>query len=239
MRRAVEASLGRLGTGHVDLLWLHMWDGMTPVDEVMRAFDDLVRAGTVLYVGFSDTPAWVVSRAVTLAEQHGWARPVAVQVPYSLLDRSVEDEVLPMAKALDLAVTPWGLLEGGVLTGKYRRGGDAPRRYGEASERELAVGDAVVAVAEEIGRPPSQVAINWIRQQQERAEIVPILGARTVAQLEDNLGSLEFELTEEQLATLAEAGGHRAGFPVSFLGSEGVRGLIFGETYGLIDDHRA
>jgi aryl-alcohol dehydrogenase-like predicted oxidoreductase len=238
MHRAVEASLERLRTDRVDLLWLHMWDGMTPIDEVLRAFDDLVRAGKVLYVGFSDTPAWVVSRAVTLAEQHGWARPVAVQVPYSLLDRSVEDEVLPMARALDLAVTPWGLLEGGVLTGKYRRS-DGPRRYGEASEREMTMGDAVVAVAEEIGRPPSQVAINWIRQQQSRAEIVPVLGVRTMAQLEDNLASLEFELSEGHIARLSEAGGHRAGFPVSFLGSEGVRGLIFGDTYSLIDDHRA
>ena len=239
MRRSVEASLERLGTDHLDLLWLHMWDGMTPVDEVLRSFDDLVRSGAMSYVGFSDTPAWVVSRAVTLAEQHGWARPVAVQAPYSLLDRSIEDEVLPMARALDLAVTPWGMLEGGVLTGKYRRPDDQPRRYGEAAERELAMGDAVVAVAEEIGRSPSQVAINWIRQQRPLAEIIPILGARTAAQLEDNLASLDFELSEDQLARLSEASGHRAGFPVNFLHSEGVRGLIFGDTFPLIDDHRA
>src|SRR5262245_40543064 len=238
MRRALEASLSRLGTDHVDLLWLHMWDGMTPVEEVLRSFDDLVQAGKLLYIGFSDTPAWVISRAVTLAEQHGWARPVAVQVPYSLIDRSVEDEVLPMARALDLAVTPWGLLEGGVLTGKYRASGDEPRRYEGASERELAMGDAVVALATEIGRPPSQVAINWIRQQQDRAQIIPILGARTLAQIEDDLAALEFELSPEQLAGLAEASAHRPGFPVSFLDSDGVRSLIFGDTYPLIDRRR-
>jgi aryl-alcohol dehydrogenase-like predicted oxidoreductase len=238
MVHALEASLSRLGTDYVDLLWLHMWDGTTPVEEVLRAFDDLVRAGKVLYVGLSDTPAWVVSRAVTMAELRGWARPVAVQLPYSALDRSVEREVLPVAKGLDLAVTPWGLLEGGVLTGKYRRAGQEPKRYGQAAQAELALGDAVVAIAEEVGRTPSQVAINWVRQQQDRAEIIPIVGARTLDQLESNLGCLEFELSAEHLDHLSAASGFTPGFPSSFLDSPGVRKLIFGETYPLIDDHR-
>jgi aryl-alcohol dehydrogenase-like predicted oxidoreductase len=192
----------------------------------------------VLYVGLSDTPAWVIARAVTMADLRGWSPPVAVQAPYSLVDRSIEDEVLPAAKGLDLAVTPWGLLEGGVLTGKYRRDGDEPRRYSGAGERALATGDAVVALANEIGRMPSQVAINWVRQQRHRAEIIPILGARTVAQIEDNLAALEFELAPEHLERLEEASGYRPGFPTSFLDSDDVRELIFGTTYPLIDRHR-
>jgi len=238
MVQALEASLARLDTEYVDLLWLHMWDGMTPVEEVLRAFDDLVRAGKVLYVSLSDTPAWVVARAVTMAELRGWTAPVAVQVPYSVADRSVEREILPMAKGLDLAVTPWGLLEGGVLTGKYRRGGGEPRRYQGAGEPELALGDEVVSIAEELGHSPSQVAINWIRQQRDRAELIPILGARSLEQLNDNLACLDFELSQDHLDRLSRAGGFAPGFPSSFLESDGVRELIFGETFPLIDDHR-
>jgi aryl-alcohol dehydrogenase-like predicted oxidoreductase len=240
MRQAVEASLRRLGTEYVDLLWLHMWDYMTPVEEVMRSFDDLVGAGKVSYVGFSDTPAWVVSRAVTMAEGHGWVRPVAVQAPYSLADRGVERELLPMARTLDMAVEAWGLLEGGELTGKYTSGTDEPKRYGEQtpSDRVQTLARAVADVAEEIGRSPSQVAINWVRQQQARAEIIPILGARTEVQIKDNLAVMDFELTSEQLETLTGAVRFDQGFPDGFLRSDHVHGLIFGDTFDLIDDHR-
>jgi aryl-alcohol dehydrogenase-like predicted oxidoreductase len=241
MRQAVEASLRRLGTEYVDLLWLHMWDYMTPVEEVMRSFDDLVGAGKVSYVGFSDTPAWVVSRAVTMAEGHGWVRPVAVQAPYSLADRGVERELLPMARTLDMAVEAWGLLEGGELTGKYTSGTDEPKRYGEQtpSDRVQTLAKAVADVAEEIGRSPSQVAINWVRQQQARAEIIPILGARTEVQIKDNLAVMDFELTSEQLEALTAAVRFDQGFPDGFLRSDHVHGLIFGNTFDLIDDHRA
>src|SRR5436309_2109426 len=152
MVRSLEGSLERLGTDHVDLLWLHMWDGMTPVDEVLRAMDDTVRAGKVIYVGFSDTPAWVVAQAVAMAEPRGWVRPVAIQVPYSVLDRGVERDLLPMARANDLAVTVWGMLQGGTLTGKYRATKRGATRYEGASERELAAGDAVADLAREAGR---------------------------------------------------------------------------------------
>jgi aryl-alcohol dehydrogenase-like predicted oxidoreductase len=237
--RSLEGSLVRLDTDHVDVLWLHMWDGMTPVEEVLRAMDDMVRAGKVLYVGFSDTPAWVVAQAVTLAELRGWARPVALQVPYSALDRGVERDLLPMAKANDLAVTTWGMLEGGALTGKYRQTDRGSTRYEGASEEELAAGDTVLALAKEIGRTPTQVAINWVRARSARAAIVPILGARTVAQLEDALACLEFELDEEQVRRLDEIAPIDLGFPHSFLASDHVRGLIFGETHGSIENHRA
>jgi aryl-alcohol dehydrogenase-like predicted oxidoreductase len=235
MMRSVEASLRRMNTEYIDLLWLHMWDAMTPVEEVLRAFDDLVRAGKVMYVGLSDTPAWVVSQAVAIAESRGWTRPVATQAPYSLADRSLERDVLPMAKALDLALTPWGLLEGGVLTGKYNAESAEARRYGDdpQSDRELKLATLLKEVADEIGRSPSQVAINWVRQQPWL--IIPIVGARTEGQIKDNLGCLDFELTSEQLQRLSELSPIQLGFPRSFLESDGVRGLIFGDTYDLID----
>jgi aryl-alcohol dehydrogenase-like predicted oxidoreductase len=237
MVRTLEGSLRRLGTDYVDLLWLHMWDGMTPVEEVMRALDDLVTAGKVLYVGISDTPAWVVSQAVTLAELRGWSRLVAVQAPYSLADRDVERELLPMARALELAFTPWGTLEGGALTGKYLAVGDEPRRYGGAGERVNAIAREVIAVAAEAEATPSQVAIAWVRSQPWLT--IPIMGARTESQLRENLGALELDLPEEAVEQLSAASGFDLGFPRSFLESEHVRGLIFGDTYELIDDHRA
>jgi aryl-alcohol dehydrogenase-like predicted oxidoreductase len=237
MVRTFEGSLRRLGTDYVDLLWLHMWDGMTPVDEVVRALDDLVAAGKVHYVGFSDTPAWVVSQAAMLADLRGWSRVVAVQAPYSLADRDVERELLPMARSLELAFTPWGMLEGGALTGKYLSDTDEPRRYDGAGERVNGIAREVLAIADEVGATPSQVAIAWVRAQPWLT--VPIVGARTEAQLRDNLGALEVDLDEEHVERLSAASGFDVGFPRSFLESDHVRGLIFGETFDLIDDHRA
>jgi aryl-alcohol dehydrogenase-like predicted oxidoreductase len=234
--QTVEASLRRLRTDYVDLLWLHMWDGLTPVEEVVRALDDLVSAGKVLYVGLSDTPAWVVSRAVTMAELSDRARPVALQHPYSLADRDAENELLPMAQALELAVTTWGVLEGGALTGKYLADADAPRRYDSVGERVNTIARQVVAVADELGATAGQVATAWVLAQPW--PIVPIVGARSEAQLRENLAALEVELTDEQLERLDRASGFRLGFPRSFLESDHVRGLIFGETFELIDDHR-
>jgi aryl-alcohol dehydrogenase-like predicted oxidoreductase len=231
--QTVEGSLRRLRTEYVDLLWLHMWDGLTPVEEVVRALDDLVTAGKVLYVGLSDTPAWVVSRAVTMAELSGRARPVALQHPYSLADRDAENELLPMAQALDLAVTTWGVLEGGALTGKYLAGSDEPRRYDAVGERVNTIAREVVAVADELGATAGQVATAWVLAQPW--PIIPIVGARSEAQLRENLGALEVELTDEQLERLSEASGFRLGFPRSFLESDHVRGLIFGDTFELID----
>jgi aryl-alcohol dehydrogenase-like predicted oxidoreductase len=240
MHRAVEASLRRLKTDYIDLYWLHMWDATAPVDEVMRGLDDLIRAGKVLYAGASDTPAWVVAQANTLADARGWAPFVAVQAPYSLLDRGVERELLPMARALGLAVTPWGLLEGGELTGKYNQESDEPKRYKGAGERAKQLADVLRGVAEEIGATPSQVAINWVRQQQDKAHapVIPILGARTEAQLRDNLGCLNFALTDEQRERLSGASPFSQGFPRGFLESDHVRGLIFGETFARVDNHR-
>ena len=190
--QTLEASLRRLRTDYVDLLWLHMWDGMTPVAEVVRALDDLVSSGKVLYVGISDTPAWVVSQAVTLAELRGWSPFVALQAPYSLADRDVERELLPMARALGLTFTSWGMLEGGALTGKYLDESDEPRRYDDVGPKANALAREVIAVAEELGVTPAQVAIAWVRAQPWHT--VPIVGARTESQLRENLGALEVEL---------------------------------------------
>jgi aryl-alcohol dehydrogenase-like predicted oxidoreductase len=237
MVASLEGSLRRLGTDHVDLLYLHMWDGTTPIDEVIRAMDDLVSAGKVLYVGFSDTPAWVVAQAVALAELRGWTRPVAVQVPYSVADRGVEREIVPMATELDLGIAAWGVLEGGGLTGKYLEPGDGPRRYEGVGENVARLSREVLAVAAEIGCTPAQAAIAWVRARPGR--ILPILGARSSDQMREALGALEVELAPSQVDRLAAATGSDLGFPRSFLESDDVRELIFGTTFDLIDDHRA
>jgi aryl-alcohol dehydrogenase-like predicted oxidoreductase len=233
MLRSVENSLRRLNTDYVDLIYLHMWDFTTPVDEVLLGVDALVRAGKVLYFAFSDTPAWVVSYAIARAEAHGWPQPVAMQAPHSLLDRGVERDLWPMARQHGLAMLPWGMLEGGVLTGKYSQASDGPRRQSSADAKEIAAGEAVVAVAKEIGRTPSQVAIAWVRQQP--GNVIPILGCRTTAQLRDNFGCLDFKLSDEHMQRLSSTGNFQMGFPNSFLHSDHVRGLIFGETFALID----
>ena len=236
--QSLDASLRRLGTDYVDLFWLHMWDFMTPVEEVMRALDDQIRAGKVLYVGVSDTPAWVVAQANTLAELRGWSPFVALQLPYSLASRHAERDLLPMARALDLAVTPWGVVGQGVLTGKYNRESGEPRRFEGAGERGRALAERVLEIAGEIGRSPAQVAINWVRQKQDRALIIPILGARSEAQMRDNLGCLTFELTDDQLSRLDEASAIDLGFPHTFLNDEEVLELIHGNTFPRIDNHR-
>lgn len=161
-------------------------------------------------------------------------------MPWSLADREVEHEHLPMAAALDLAVTPWGLLEGGSLTGKYLAPDGAPSRYGagDVSERVNRIAAEVVAVAREIGRPAAQVAVNWVRQRDHGCVVVPVLGARDTEQLGVNLGCLEFELEAEQIARLEAVSASGPGFQRSFLESEGVRELIFGDTFSRIRNHR-
>jgi aryl-alcohol dehydrogenase-like predicted oxidoreductase len=245
MVQALENSLKRLKTDYIDLYWLHAWDFMTPVEEVMRALDDMVRAGKILYVGISDTPAWVVSRANMLAELRGWTPFVALQVEYSLIERAVERDLLPMAKELDLAVTPWGVIGGGVLTGKYSKTHKreaSTRRYKEdeqsvrLSDESLAIGDEVLKIADEIGCSPAQVAVNWVRQQP--GLIIPIIGVRTEAQLIDNVKSLDNPLSEEHLKRLNEISKIDLGFPHGFVQKEYIKNLIYGGTYDLIDNHR-
>lgn len=235
---SVEKSLRNLQTDYIDLYYLHAWDGMTPVEEVMRALDDLVHSGKVLYIGISDTPAWVIAKANMLAELRGWNRFVAAQLPYSLADRSPERDLLPMARADELAVAAWGVLGGGVLTGKYRQPGSVTR-YSGSSERRMQLADQIVALAGEIGCTPSQLAIAWVQQRPWRgAPIIPILGARSLAQLQDNLGAMDVHLTPEQIDKLDALSPIQLGFPHDFLAGSEVRSLIFGDTFTLTDNHR-
>jgi len=238
MRQAVEASLKRLNTDYIDLYWVHAWDFMTPVEEVMRGLDDLVRAGKVLYLGISDTPAWIASQANTLAELRGWSPFTALQVRYSLADRDVERDLLPMAKSFGLAVTPWSVLGAGTLTGKYNTESSGPKRNQSASNRNKKLAGEVMAIATEMGRTPSQVAINWVRQQQAQGLLIPLLGARTEAQLKDNLACLEFELSSGHLKRLDEASQIELGFPHDFLTQDGVRDIVYAGMYSQIDNHR-
>jgi aryl-alcohol dehydrogenase-like predicted oxidoreductase len=233
MVRAVEASLKRLKTEYIDLYWLHVWDGTTPVEEVMRAFDDLVRAGKILYAGISDTPAWIVAQGQTLALLRGWTPFIGLQIEYSLVERTPERELLPMAKALGLGVTPWSPLGQGVLTGKYNRPGAAEgarlSREGMMpylTERNLKIAAEVVAVAEQTGRSASQVALRWLLQRP--LPCIPIIGGRNVKQIEDNLSCTEFSLSADQMNRLGQVSGIELGFPHEFLTSPTVRSFAFG-----------
>ncbi len=238
MMKSIERSLKRLQTDHADLYYLHMWDYMTPVEEIARGLDDLVRQGKVSYVAFSDTPDYIVAEANTRAYLTGWSRFIGMQVPYSLLGRDVERSIIPMAKHWDMAVLPWGLLEEGILTGKFFKKVKDSTRVNQnklkLSERSLKVLNEVQRISEEVGKPMSQVAINWVRGQ-SKAQMIPILGARSVKQLKDNLGVLDWKLTDEQWKCLDEVSAIDLGFPHGFL--EGNQ-YIYGATYDKIDNHR-
>jgi len=238
MMKSVERSLKHLQTDHIDLYYLHMWDYMTPVEEVARGLDDLVRAGKVLYVAFSDTPAYIVAEANARAELMGWSRFVGLQIPYSLLDRTVERDLLPMARHWDMAVMPWGLLEAGILTGKFLNKVTEATRLSQdevkLSEKSTAVLQEVQKIAQETGRSMAQVAINWIRQQ-SKAQMIPILGARSAEQLNDNLAVIEWKLSDEQWERLDTVAKIDLGFPHGFLDNNRN---IFGATRDKIDSHR-
>jgi aryl-alcohol dehydrogenase-like predicted oxidoreductase len=240
MVQSLEASLKRLATDYIDLYLVHAWDYLTPVDEVMRALDDMIRAGKVLYIGISDTPAWIVSQANTLAELKDWSQFVALQIEYSLIERTVERELLPMARALGLTVTPWGILGGGVLTGKYSKPNDEPKRMPadspRISERNLAIAGEIGKISEDTGYSRSQVAISWVRQKYHN--ILPILGARTVDQLEDNLASLDISLNDKQMDRLISISAVPLGFPHEFLGSDMIKRIVYADTYDQISSHR-
>jgi aryl-alcohol dehydrogenase-like predicted oxidoreductase len=240
MIQACEASLKRLGSDYIDLYWVHAWDFTTPIEEVMRGLDDLVSAGKVLYVGISDTPAWIVSRANTIADFRGWSPFVGLQIRYSLIDRTAEADLLPMARALDLAVTPWSVLGAGVLTGKYSRGNqpeEGRAKEGAATrERNLEIAESVVSIAEEIGCKPSQVAIAWVRQQ--AGVVIPLIGARNLPQLTENLGALDVRLSDEQLATLDDVSQVDLGFPHNFLSDPNILDVVSGGSWERIDNHR-
>ena len=239
MVQAVESSLKRLGTDYIDLYWLHIWDQMTPVEEVMRAFDDLVRAGKVLYVGISDAPAWVVAKSNTMAELRGWTRYVGLQIEYSLLERTVERELVPMAKDQQMSVLAWSPLRNGLLTGKYlpenvkqsqaegsRMHSEMMKGFGTVEESTHATVREIVAVGEELGVSAAQVALAWLRTRP--VPVIPIIGARKLAQIEDNIRSLDVKFSSEQLQRLDKASAVSMGFPHDFMALEPVKAIVFG-----------
>ncbi|MBB2497336.1 aldo/keto reductase [Aquipseudomonas ullengensis] len=229
LRRSVEASLRRLDTDYLDMLWVHAWDTVTPVEETMRALDDLVRQGKVLYLGISNAPAWVVAKCNMQAQAMGQTAFVALQVEYNLIERSIEQELLPMARDFGMSIAAWSPLAGGLLSGKYgnpQRQADGQRLdsagLGGVDEHGLKVAQAVMDVASRLGHSPSQVALNWLRA---CPGVIPLIGARTRAQLDDNLGCLSFELDEASLAELARVSESELRYPQRYL--QKYRELLF------------
>jgi aryl-alcohol dehydrogenase-like predicted oxidoreductase len=235
MMRSVEESLKRLKTDFIDILYLHIWDDITPIDEVMRAMDDLIRQGKVNYAAISDTPAWVVAKGNTLAELMGWSQFVALQVEYSLIQRSPERELIPMAKHFGLTVTPWAPLGGGVLSGKYLRGeqGRVKAESNRRNERSENITKAVVTIADELGVSPSHVALQWTMSQ--GFSCIPIVGATKLSQLEENLKTIDVKLSDTQLQKLDEVSKIDLGFPGEFFREDAVRVNSFGGFYDRVE----
>ncbi|MET7328410.1 aldo/keto reductase [Nonomuraea sp. NPDC005650] len=222
IRAQLDETLRRLRTDYLDLYWLHNWDRHTPIEETLRTLDDLVRAGKIRYIGFSNTPGWVTAQAQTTALLKGWTPLIALQVEYSLLARTVEGELAPLALDQGLALVPWSPLKNGFLSGKYRRGAqvaDSARTafVGGPGEEEFAVIDAVAAIAGELGTTSAAVALAWLRSRP--GTVVPILGARRVRHLEDNLTALDLPLGPEHLRVLDEVSAPTLDYPAPMHGA--------------------
>jgi aryl-alcohol dehydrogenase-like predicted oxidoreductase len=228
MVNSVEMSLRNLQSDYIDLLYLHAWDSTTRVEEILRGLDDLVRSGKVLYVGISNTVAWQIARMQTIADLRGYSPLVALQIEYNLLERTVERDLIPMAREMGLGVIPWSPLACGILAGKYSEADLRTTRANESSsrrellmethrlsERALEIADVVKNVAAEVGRSPAQIALAWTLE--NPAVTSPIIGARTLRQLEDNLGALDVEFTESQYRYLSDASRIALGFPHDYL----------------------
>lgn len=217
---SVDHSLRRLRTDYIDLLWMHFWDRHTPIEETMRGLDDLVTSGKVRYIGFSDTPAWKCAQAQTIAHFRGWNPLIALQIEYSLIERTVEGELLPMARELGMGVTPWSPLKGGILTGKYTRDampdkGRYPKDSKHLNDRTFNLIDAMQNMAKEKSCSVAEIALAWVRLQPGVDST--IIGARTMDQLNSNLRSLSVDLSADDLATLDELSTPTLNFPHEFL----------------------
>jgi aryl-alcohol dehydrogenase-like predicted oxidoreductase len=239
--QSCEASLRRLKTDYIDLYIMHAWDGITPAEEILAALHALVMQGKVLHIGVSDTPAWKVAQAQTLADWRGWDRFCSLQIKYALTERTVERELIPMAREMGLGVTPWSPLDGGFLSGKYapedaeKKSDSAPaadrrlkaeslrERFDDRNERILA---ELRAVGHEAARSCAQVALNWVQNRPGVAST--IIGARRMDQLEDNLAALDFDLSPEQRERLDKISAVDLGFPGDFLSKEPVRKIVSG-----------
>ncbi len=235
--QSVEKSLKRLKTDYIDLLWVHAYDFTTPIEEMMRALDDMVRSGKVLYIGMSDAPAWVIARANTMAELRGWSSFIGNQLEYNLTERTAERELLPMSEAMNIGVVAWSPLAAGILTGKYLKNkgeGSGGRMEGSTSfrlnERNDRIAQKVVAIAKQIGISPAQLSLAWIRQK----GVIPIIGASKLNQLKDNIASLSVTIPEEQMQQLDEVSQIELGFPHDFVLRPGAQKMIYGDMVGRI-----
>lgn len=239
LMRSVKESLWRLNTDCIDVLWVHMWDTLTPTEEIMKGLEDLITRGMVHYIGISDTPAWVVSQANTMAQLRGWNQFIGLQIEYSLIQRTVEAELLPMAKAYGMTVTPWAPLAGGALTGKYLKGdkGRLPDTSIRLGERATNITKKVVEIANRLGVTASQVAINWTRQQKGQS-VIPIVGATKESQMQDVLGCLKFELPADAISELNEVSKIELPFPQKFLTEPGVQDVLYGGVRDKMIDSR-
>ncbi|UOE48492.1 aldo/keto reductase [Mucilaginibacter sp. SMC90] len=235
MMRSVEESLKRLKTDFIDVLYLHIWDNITPIDEVLRGLDDLIKQGKVTYAAISDTPAWVVSKGNTLAELMGWSQFIALQVEYSLLARTAERELIPMAKHYGMTVTPWAPLAGGALTGKYLRGeqGRVKAESNRRNNRAQTITEAVVEIAAELGVSESHVALQWMMDRD--FSCIPIVGATKIDQLNDNLRAIDTKLTPEHFKKLNEVSAIELGFPGDFFNEDAVKMNSFGGFYDKVE----
>ncbi len=239
--RALEGSLRRLGTDYVDLYWMHVWDMVTPVEEVVETLSTLVRAGKIRYYGFSDVPAWYIARAVTLAEERGLVPPIALQLEYSLVERNIEREHVPAAHELGLGICPWSPLASGFLSGKYTREGASSSKgsrldvlkesnnpvFNKFTEQNWKVLEALQEAAMQLGHSAAQVALNWVATQPGVSSI--IIGATKLKQLEDNLAALSFEIPPDVRQKLDDAGALEEIHPYMFFGEvlqDRVRGGV-------------
>jgi aryl-alcohol dehydrogenase-like predicted oxidoreductase len=285
MVQSLDASLKRLNTDYIDIYWVHAWDPLTPIEELMRALDDMIKSGKILYIGISDAPAWIVSQANTIASLRGWTEFTGLQIEYSLIERTSERELIPMANALDVGLTAWSPLGNGILTGKYNKKMEKqPQKQQQQNvstsisstsisstkvtediqgnsngrldvlksmspdlantfltDKNILITEEVIKIAKEIGRSPAQVALNWIRQGHDilsihKNRIIPIIGARKESQIKDNIGCIEFQLSNEQLKRLDEISKIELGFPHDFLNSKMVYEIIYGDIS--IHNHR-
>lgn len=235
MMRSVEESLKRLKTDFIDVLYLHIWDNITPIDEVLRGLDDLIKQGKVNYAAISDTPAWVVSKGNTLAGLMGWSQFIALQVEYSLLARTAERELIPMAKHYGMTVTPWAPLAGGALTGKYLRGepGRVKPESNRRNDRAKTITEVVVGIAAELGVSESHVALQWMMDRD--FSCIPIVGATKIDQLNDNLKAIDTKLTPEHFKKLNEVSAIELGFPGDFFNEDAVKMNSFGGFYDRVE----
>lgn len=232
MVQSLNQSLKRLKTDYIDLYWIHAWDFSTPEDEVLRALDDLVRAGKILHIGISNAPAWVIARSNAIAELKNWTCFTGLQAEYNLLERSVERDLIPMAEALNIGITAWSPLGMGVLTGKYLEQTAAASRFGinpalgneVITPRNQEIAKIVVLIAKELNRPAAQIALRWLIQ--KKGAVIPIVGAKTAEQLKENLSCIHFELTTNHMKMLDEISKIELGYPHDFLRKEGIRKLL-------------